>query len=114
MSSLPLQQQALALNDLQACPSFGEPIGELPKQSYSGFYEKDGISMGTWECEPGKLRLNLAVTEFCHIIKGHWILTADSGEVTEVKAGDSFAFDKGWQGTSEVVETVRKVYTIIE
>jgi uncharacterized cupin superfamily protein len=114
MSSLPTQHQPLALTNLEPCPSFGEPIGDLPKQTDNCFYQKEGVLMGTWECEPGKLQLDLPVTEFCHIIKGHWILTADSGEVTEVKAGDSFAFDKGWKGTSEVVETVRKVYTIIE
>lgn len=54
------------------------------------------------------------MTEFCHTIKGHWILTSADGVVTEIKAGDSFAFPKGWKGTSEVVETVRKVFTIIE
>ena len=114
MSSLPVQHQPLALTNLVECPSFGEPIGDLPKQTDNCFYSDKGVLMGTWKCEPGKLKLNLEVTEFCHIIKGHWILTSDSGEVTEVKAGDSFAFDKGWKGTSEVVETVRKVYTIIE
>lgn len=112
--ALPIQAQALQLTDLKECDSFGEPIGPLPKQTDSGFYTENGVTMGTWECEPGKLRLKLEVTEFCHIIKGHWILTSDDGEVIEVKAGDSFAFRKGWQGVSEVLETVRKVYTIIE
>ena len=114
MSLLPLQQQAHALTNLEDCPTFGEPIGDMPKQTDNCFYNKDDVLMGTWECGPGKLRLDLPVTEFCHILKGHWILTADTGEVTEIKAGDSFAFNKGWKGVSEVVETVRKVYTIIK
>ena len=114
MRNLPVQHQALTLNDLKDTPSFGEPIGELPKQTDNCFYKENGVLMGTWECEPGVLKLNLPVTEFCHIIKGHWVLTAETGEVTEVKAGDSFAFYKGWKGTAEVVETLRKVYTIIE
>ena len=112
--ALPIQQAAIDLTDLQPCDSFGEAIGDLPVQRDSCFYDKDGVLMGTWECEPGKLKLDLAVTEFCHILKGHWILTDNDGVVTEIKAGDSFAFPKGWQGTSEVVETVRKVYTMIE
>ena len=69
--------------------------------------------MGTWECEPGKLRLEIQLTEFCHLIKGHWILTSDEGEITELRPGDSFVFPKGWKGVSDVVDTVRKVYTFI-
>ena len=68
---------------------------------------------GTWECEPGKLQLDLDITEFCHLLKGHWILTSESGAVTEIKAGDSWTFPKGWKGEAEVVETVRKVYLIV-
>jgi uncharacterized cupin superfamily protein len=41
------------------------------------------------------------------------VLTSVSGKVTEIRAGDSWVFPKGWKGTSEVVETVRKVYMII-
>ena len=114
MTSISIQKAPLKLTDLVHSPTFGEPIGDLPVQTESCFYNQDGVIMGTWECEPGKLKLLLSVTEFCHIIKGHWILTSDDGVVTEIKAGDSFAFPKGWSGTSEVVETVRKVFTIIE
>ena len=31
----------------------------------------------------------------------------------EIRAGDSWIFPKGWKGTAEVVETVRKVYLIV-
>ena len=68
---------------------------------------------GTWECEPGKLQLDLDITEFCDLLKGHWILTSESGAITEIKAGDSWIFPNGWKGTAEVVETVRKVYMIV-
>ena len=114
MAALPHQLSAISLTDLQPCDSFGEPVGDLPAQRDSCFYKQDGVFMGTWECEVGKLKLELAVTEFCHILQGHWVLTDEEGTVTEVKAGDSFCFPKGWKGTAEVVETVRKVYTMIE
>ena len=114
MPFLSVQKSPLSLATLELCASFGKPIGDLPKQTDACFYQKDGVLMGTWECEPGKLKLNLDVTEFCHLLKGHWILTNDDGNVTELKAGDSFSFPKGWTGVSEVVDTIRKVYTIIE
>ncbi len=82
-------------------------------QTDSGFIENDEYVAGTWECEPGILEIDLDVTEFCHILKGHWILTSESGQVTEVKAGDSFVFPKGWKGTAEVKETIRKVYMVL-
>ena len=113
MTAITVQKSAKTLDDLKACVSFGEPLGELPAQRDSCFYNSDGVLMGTWECEPGKLKLDLKITEFCHILTGHWILTDNNNIVVELKAGDSFCFPKGWQGISEIVKTVRKVYTVI-
>ena len=101
------------MQDLIETESFGEPIGALAKQTNSGFFEEDNLCAGTWECEPGKMKIDLDLMEFCHLLKGHWILTSQSGQVTELKAGDSWIFPRGWKGESEVVETVRKVYFII-
>ncbi|MCH7869181.1 MAG: DUF861 domain-containing protein [Myxococcales bacterium] len=113
MPEISLQQQCAALTDLVHADSFGEPIGSLPEQTDSGFFEAGNLCAGTWECAPGKLQLDLEITEFCHLLKGHWVLTSESGQVTDIKAGDSWVFPRGWKGTAEVVETVRKVYMII-
>ena len=113
MPEISIQQQCATLTDLVATDSFGVPIGNLPEQTDSGFFEEGNLFAGTWECEPGILQLDLDLTEFCHLLKGRWILTSESGQVTEIKAGDSWIFPRGWKGTSEVVETVRKVYMII-
>ncbi len=113
MPEISIQKQCAALTDLVDAESFGEPIGDLPKQTDSGFFEDGNLAAGTWECGPGKLRLDLDITEFCHLLKGHWVLTSESGRVTEIKAGDSWIFPRGWKGTAEVVETVRKVYLIV-
>ena len=112
MPEISVQHQCAALTGLVGCESFGAPIGKLPKQTYSGFYQEGSLSAGTWQCEPGKLKLDLDITEFCHLLKGHWVLTSESGQVTEIKAGDSWVFPKGWKGTAEVLKTVRKVYLI--
>ncbi len=113
MPEISIQPQCAALTGLVDAESFGEPIGDLPRQTDCGFFQEGNLTAGTWECEPGKLKLDLDITEFCHLLKGHWVLTSDSGRVTEVKAGDSWIFPRGWKGTAEVVETVRKVYMII-
>ena len=113
MPEIKVQHQCASLTDLIDADSFGEPIGALPRQTDSGFLAEDNMFAGTWECEPGKLQLDLDVTEFCHLLEGHWILTSESGQSTEVKAGDSWVFPRGWKGTAEVVEKVRKVYLMI-
>ena len=113
MPEISVQKQCAALKNLGSVESFGTPIGELPKQTNAGFFELGNLAAGTWECAPGKLQLDLDVTEFCHLLKGHWVLTSDSGKVTELRAGDSWVFPRGWKGTSEVVETVRKVYLVV-
>lgn len=110
MPEISIQKQCASLTDLVDCESFGTPMGDLPRQTDSGFFEQDNLLAGTWECEPGKLELDLDLMEFCHLLKGHWVLTSESGVVTEVKAGDSWIFPKGWKGVAEVKETVRKVY----
>lgn len=113
MPEISIQKQCASLQDLVLADSFGEPVGSLPKQTDSGFFEQDNLIAGTWESEPGTLELDLDLMEFCHLLKGHWILTSESGQVTEVKAGDSWIFPRGWKGTAQVIETVRKVYFII-
>jgi uncharacterized cupin superfamily protein len=113
MPEISVQHQCAELADLVATESFGVPIGDLPKQTDNGFFQDGNLIAGTWECEPGTLQLDLEITEFCHLLKGHWIFTSESGQVTEVKAGDSWIFPSGWKGSAEVVETVRKVYMII-
>ena len=113
MAEICVQKQCAALTDLIETGYFGELIGNLLRQTDSGFFEEENLVAGTWECQPGKLHLDLDVIEICHLLKGHWLLTSESGHVTEVKAGDSWIFPRGWKGTAKVVETVRKVYLIV-
>jgi uncharacterized cupin superfamily protein len=82
-------------------------------QTDSGFFEQGNMFAGTWECEPGTLELELELTEFCHLLEGHWRFTSHSGQVTEVRAGDSWIFPRGWHGTAQVIEKVRKAYFMI-
>ena len=39
-------------------------------------------------------------------------VTPDGGEPTEIAAGDVAVFPRGWAGTWDIHETVRKVYAI--
>ena len=53
MPEIKVQHQCATLDNLILAESFGEPVGDLPIQKDSCFFEKDNFFSGTWECEPG-------------------------------------------------------------
>ena len=83
MPEIKVQHQCASKDDLVLTDSFGEAIGPMPKQTDSGFFEEGNLISGTWECEPGKLELSLDVTEFCHILEGHWVLKTIPSFITK-------------------------------
>ena len=68
--------------------------------------------IGIWECAPGPSRWLLATNEFVHIVAGRMTVTVDKGEPVELATGDTAVFPKGWRGTWEIAETIRKLYVI--
>ncbi|MGI1663052.1 cupin domain-containing protein [Palleronia sp. KMU-117] len=74
--------------------------------------DHDGLYAGVWESTPGAWRVVYDEWEFCHILAGHSVLTADTGEVHVLRAGDAFVIRPGFSGTWEVIETTRKEYVI--
>ena len=117
MTEISIKKQPATLTGLEECESFGEPGGALPLQTNTGFFEgelaKGQLYTGTLECKPGTLELDLKLTEFCYLLEGHWRFTSESGVVSKVRAGDSWVFAKGWKGTAEVIEKVRKIWTMM-
>ncbi len=69
-------------------------------------------SAGIWACDPGPSYWVQAEHEVIHVVAGRMTVTPDDGESTEIKAGDVAVFPKGWAGTWEIHERVRKVYAI--
>jgi uncharacterized cupin superfamily protein len=75
--------------------------------------DDESISTGTWECEPGPSRWDFADNgEFIHVLAGRMTCTHDDGTAVELSAGSTAVFPKGWGGTWDVHETLRKVYVI--
>src|ERR1700712_4424701 len=69
-------------------------------------------SAGIWECAPGPSHWVLETHEVIHLVAGGRPVPPDGGEPTEIGAGDVAVFPRGWTGTWDVHETVRKVYAI--
>lgn len=69
-------------------------------------------SAGIWQCEPGPSRWTLETNEVIYLVAGSMTVTPDGGAPSTVSAGGIAVFPKGWTGTWEIHETVRKVYSI--
>ncbi|WP_235672578.1 cupin domain-containing protein [Mycolicibacterium hodleri] len=69
-------------------------------------------SAGIWQCAPGPSRWTLATHEVIYLVAGRMTATPDGGEASEIGVGDVAVFPKGWTGTWDIHETVRKVYSI--
>jgi uncharacterized protein len=71
-----------------------------------------GQEAGVWECTPGPSRWTLEQNEFVHILSGRMTVTPDGGEATEIGPGDTAVFPRGWAGTWQIHETIRKLYVL--
>ncbi|QWW71098.1 cupin domain-containing protein [Rhizobium sp. WYJ-E13] len=76
---------------------------------------KDGLVLsGVWEATPGETKsIKGGVFEFCHILSGVVEITPAGGEPVIYKAGDSFVMKPGFVGVWKTIETVRKIYVVV-
>jgi uncharacterized protein len=86
-----------------------------PEMTTSGFTLWTGEGdqeIGIWECTPGPSRWLLETHEFITVVAGRMTVTPDGGAPLELVVGDTAVFPKGWAGTWDIAETLRKVYVI--
>jgi uncharacterized cupin superfamily protein len=85
-----------------------------PQMSTAGLavWVEGSTSGGIWECTPGPSYWIQKEHEVIHVVSGRMTVTRDGGQPVELRAGDMAVFPKGWSGTWDIHETVRKVYAI--
>lgn len=67
------------------------------------------VQVGVWEAGAGELHLdNFPFTEYVLMISGSVIVTEKDGTSNTFKAGDTFVIPKGWTGTWDVQERMKK------
>ena len=90
-----------------------EATGEPMHTSGTTVWSGDGAQeAGVWECTPGPSRWSLDDNEFVHILSGRMTVTPDGGEPAEIGPGDTAVFPRGWTGTWQIHETIRKLYVL--
>jgi uncharacterized cupin superfamily protein len=68
--------------------------------------------VGIWECTAGPSYWKLETHEEIYIISGRMTVTREGSEPLDVGAGDAVVFPRGWAGTWQIHETLRKLYVI--
>ena len=72
------------------------------------------FSAGLWHSEVGKWRIRYTEQEYCRILEGLSIITAEDGQAVTVRPGDEFVIPRGFVGTWEVLQPTRKRFVIHE
>jgi hypothetical protein len=74
--------------------------------------EGSGQETGIWQCTAGPSYWVQEENEFIYLLSGSLTVTPDGGKPVSFGAGDSAMFPRGWRGTWDLHETVRKVYVV--
>jgi uncharacterized cupin superfamily protein len=89
-----------------------EATGEAMQASGLTLWQDGEQETGVWECTPGPSYWKLETNEFVHIVTGRMTVTPDGGTPQEIGPGDTAVFPRGWAGTWQIHETIRKIYVI--
>ena len=110
---LPLLREAASRDDLEDWGALEEATGRAMATSGVRMWSGDGgAESGIWECTSGPSRWQLETNEFVHVLSGLMTVVEDGGEPVVLGPGDTVLFPKGWKGTWEIHETLRKLYVI--
>ena len=91
-----------------------EAIGEPMETSGFTLWEEGDQMVGIWCCTTGHSRWDFKTHEMIVVVAGKMICTVDGGEAVELKTGDTAFVPKGWSGTWEIIEDIRKLFTIFD
>jgi uncharacterized protein len=113
VASAPMVKDASSRADLEDWGPLAEATG--PEMATSGitlWEDGSGAEAGIWECTAGPSHWLLERNEFVHVLSGTMTVTPDGGEPAKVNAGDTLVFPKGWSGSWQIHETLRKLYVL--
>jgi uncharacterized protein len=86
---------------------------DIPMQTAGHTLWNDGEQeVGIWECTPGPSYWTLETNEAVHILAGRMTVTPDGGEPQDIGPGDTAVFPRGWQGSWQIHEPIRKLYVL--
>jgi uncharacterized protein len=104
---------AAATAELEDWGSLEEATGRPMHTSGLTLWSSDGgQEAGVWQCTAGPSYWVQEENEFVYILSGSLTVTPAGGTPRTLGPGDAAMFPRGWRGTWDLHETVRKVYVI--
>ena len=111
-AATPFLAAAAAAAGLEDWGPLAEATGE-PMQTTGRTLWADGDQeVGVWECSPGPSHWTLETNEAVYILSGRMTVTPDDGPPQDIGPGDTAVFPRGWQGSWQIHETIRKLYVL--
>lgn len=114
--------EAVAAVRLQSTHLEGSDLGEfqrdkpessLVQRSHQSFESQDGrFRVGIWEAKTGAIEIPNPYPgdELMYVLSGKFALIDQQGNRQECSEGEGMILPKGWTGTFEVPESVRKIW----
>jgi uncharacterized cupin superfamily protein len=75
-------------------------------------WARHDFKAGIWEATPGVSKAVRHNDEICQILSGSATITEADGTTFEIGPGTLFVMPAGWEGTSTIHETVRKMWVV--
>jgi len=83
--------------------------------SYNTFYDVGPTKVGVWTAGVGSISVQNAPKSFFHLLEGTLYVNNDvTGEAKRCVAGDTVMLPESWCGHIDVIEPVKKLYTVVE
>ena len=101
-----------ATAELEDWGPLAEATGEPMATAGRTLWQDGEQEAGVWECAPGPSSWKLETHEFVHIVAGRMTVTPDDGVPRDLGPGNTAVFPRGWTGTWQIHERIRKVYVI--
>jgi len=111
-TALALLPDAATRDDLEDWGPLEEATGPAMSTAGLTLWEEGDASAGIWTCTPGPSRWTLGTNEFVHVLAGRMLVTPDGSDPVEIGPGDTMLFPRGWAGTWDITEALRKLYVI--
>ena len=90
-------------------------LGEEPTMHLGELVDRKDLQAGVWRCTPCVWEYDsYEVDEVMLMLSGKMRLTDSDGNITELTKGDVFFIPRGWSGKWETLETMEKLYVIID
>jgi len=94
---------------------FGSVLSGDPQETFLNVFDNgtERFACGVWQCTPGIVAMaDWPYDEFCVLLAGRVVITPQGGVPQEYGQGDAFVIPRGFTGTWDIRETIRKYYAI--